>query len=992
MSKLPDHNDWVRSFYVSNPTRHKKGYTIYKVVSKVFPKNSVEAASQVVVWKRYSDFRKLYKALLHLYQGLHLKGNFPKFAKASYFGRFDEETVEERRKAALCLLDFAAQYPVLFNSQVFVKFFENSQEYQDDIEGEMSGLSPPLLAPPSKPNEPSSNQCVNHAADVAGGDCSSEVSWAPSSTADGISLDSRTTTEEEVDPSARSTATEGEEDHHLTSHPTSPAGFLRPDIAEFDPVLQKDDEDDLSSLSNAWILSAADACACLGDESTPTPSGPAFVFPSPVDETVEEETDDWTELKLKGTVPDEDETCGGRDTHRSRHESATSFTPGTPVSPLDTDGVAYIHEATSSAAKAYACEAHGDFVGAFSLYKVAVSSLLEGVQKDNSASRRDAVRRKTAQYLARAEQIYEHRLARRMEGERRWSLSQGPEVLHKSPGGSSAGRPSVVPQGVPHMAQLLCLYETDCSYFLVLEYAPGGRLWDCLAPYFTNQLRLPSRAREMSSTGSPSSPSNGSPSSPCLQSGKAAPLEEVEVLHKSPGGSSAGRPSVVPQGVPHMAQLLCLYETDCSYFLVLEYAPGGRLWDCLAPYFTNQLRLPSRAREMSSTGSPSSPSNGSPSSPCLQSGQPVPLPPSECDFAIACSESQASISAVSVVSALAGTSPIKGGVVSGSEALVSTTNAPQVQTDANENSLHLPSVVNTLPSQDSVVLSKGPNDCDALALEKSMNILTIDKPNKKLALQLAHNKNSTQVVGRSLENIVGRNNALNVPAPKAESHSYSGEHLTSQDAQKDVHESTGSPKKPAKRALSSQAAEAFRELDSLSKQLAKPSHLPEACIRLWAAEIVMALGHLHRLGVIRQDLCPHDVLLGEGGHVVLTYCCYFNCVDRSPSQFARENQYCAPEIDNLGPVTPACDWWSLGALLYELFVEAPLILCHPGGVTPSTRLYIPSHVSTEAADLLEKLLAYHAHQRLGYGPTGTEDVKCHPFFATIDWKRMSLPR
>ncbi|KAL3214548.1 hypothetical protein MRX96_007028 [Rhipicephalus microplus] len=129
MSKLPDHNDWVRSFYVTNPTRHKKGYTIYKVVSKVFPKNSVEAASQVVVWKRYSDFRKLYKALLHLYQGLHLKGNFPKFAKASYFGRFDEETVEERRKAALCLLDFAAQYPVLFNSQVFVKFFEQAVRF-----------------------------------------------------------------------------------------------------------------------------------------------------------------------------------------------------------------------------------------------------------------------------------------------------------------------------------------------------------------------------------------------------------------------------------------------------------------------------------------------------------------------------------------------------------------------------------------------------------------------------------------------------------------------------------------------------------------------------------------------------------------------------------------------------------------------------------------------------------------------------------------------
>ncbi|XP_070389991.1 ribosomal protein S6 kinase-like 1 isoform X2 [Dermacentor albipictus] len=944
MSKLPGHNDWVRSFCVSNPTRHKKGYTIYKVVSKVFPKNSVEAASQVVVWKRYSDFRKLYKALFHLYQGLHLKGNFPKFAKASYFGRFEEETVEERRKAALCLLEFAAQYPVLFNSQVFVKFFENSQECHDDVEREMLGLRPPLLAPPSKPSDSSSNQCANNAADLAGGDCSSEVSWGPSSTADAVSLDSRTTTEEEADQSTRSMAAEGEEeDRHLTSHQTSPTGFLRPDIAEFDPILQKDDSDDLASLSNAWILSAADACACLGDESTPAPSGPAFVFPGPVKETVEEEADDWTELELK------DDSCEGRDMGRLRHESSTSFTPGTPVSPLDAEGVGYLHEATSYAAKAYACEAQGDFVGAFSLYKVAVSSLLEGVQKDSSASRRDAVRRKTAQYLARAEQIYEHRLARRMEGERRWSLSQGPEVLEScAPTSGSTSAPTWGP-GLRGPVQ-------DLKHYKVIGVVG------------TVLLVLDMRRSQ---------------------------TVVIKVLHKSPSGSTSGRPSVVPQGVPHMAQLLCLYETDCSYFLVLEYAPGGRLWDCLAPYFTNRLPLPSPACEVSCAGSPSSPLNGPPARPCLPSGQPVPVPPSECDFAIACSESQASISAASIVSALDETSLIEGGITSSEQPLVSTTDVSRIQTDTNENSLQLPFVVNTLPSQNSVELSKVSNSCDTLGLEKSIksiNILAVDKPNKKLAPQLCFNKNRSQVVGRSLEDIVGRNNALNVPASKAESHSYSGEHLMKQETRKDGPKSVGSPRKPVKRSLSSQAAQAFRELDSLSKQLAKPSHLPEACIRLWAAETVMALGHLHRLGVIRQDLCPHDILLGEGGHVVLTYCCYFNCVDRSPSQFARENQYCAPEIDNLGPVTPACDWWSLGALLYELFVEAPLILCHPGGITPSTRLYIPAHVSAEGADLLEKLLAYHAHQRLGYGPTGTEDVKCHPFFATIDWKRLSLPR
>ncbi|KAH9377030.1 hypothetical protein HPB48_010234 [Haemaphysalis longicornis] len=332
------------------------------------------------------------------------------------------------------------------------------------------------------------------------------------------------------------------------------------------------------------------------------------------------------------------------------------------------------------------------------------------------------------------------------------------------------------------------------------------------------------------------------------------------------------------------------------------------------------------------------------------------VPPSECDFAISDFESRASDPAAApFVSAPDSTSPES-----------STCTASQVQTDVLKKSLELPSVPNTVPSLDGTRPSKGQNVEDTTCLEdpmKSLDILAVKKPNNEGGLS---NKTRNQVVGRSLEDILGRNNALNVPTAKAETHSYSGEE---KEQRRESGRDVSSPRKePVKRALSSQAAEAFHRLDSVCKLLAKPSHLPESCVRLWAAEIVLALGHLHRLGIIRQDLCPHDVLLGEGGHVLLTYSCHFNSVDRSPSQFARENQYCAPEIDNLGPVTPA--------------------FRHPGGITPTTNLYLPDHLSSVAMDLLERLLAYSAHQRLGYGPTGTEDVKRHPFFATIEWKKM----
>lgn len=42
---------------------------------------------QIIVWKRYNDFKELYKGLVGLHKALHRKDSFPIFAKPKLFGK-----------------------------------------------------------------------------------------------------------------------------------------------------------------------------------------------------------------------------------------------------------------------------------------------------------------------------------------------------------------------------------------------------------------------------------------------------------------------------------------------------------------------------------------------------------------------------------------------------------------------------------------------------------------------------------------------------------------------------------------------------------------------------------------------------------------------------------------------------------------------------------------------------------------------------------------
>ncbi|XP_032398820.1 ribosomal protein S6 kinase delta-1 [Etheostoma spectabile] len=178
----------------------------------------------------------------------------------------------------------------------------------------------------------------------------------------------------------------------------------------------------------------------------------------------------------------------------------------------------------------------------------------------------------------------------------------------------------------------------------------------------------------------------------------------------------------------------------------------------------------------------------------------------------------------------------------------------------------------------------------------------------------------------------------------------------------------------------------FAELDELSLA-ASQARIPEEFVRCCAVEMVKALDCLHQEGIICQDLNPNNILLNHQGHVQLTYFCSWNDVEESCDKEAIANMYCAPEVGGISEGTAACDWWSLGAILFELLTGMSLLRCHPAGIGRHTALNIPASVSEEARSLLEQLLQYNPMERLGAGVGGVDDIKSHPFFARVDWPK-----
>jgi serine/threonine protein kinase len=118
----------------------------------------------------------------------------------------------------------------------------------------------------------------------------------------------------------------------------------------------------------------------------------------------------------------------------------------------------------------------------------------------------------------------------------------------------------------------------------------------------------------------------------------------------------------------------------------------------------------------------------------------------------------------------------------------------------------------------------------------------------------------------------------------------------------------------------------YAEGGELFFHLQKRGLPPLADVRLYMAELMLALEYLHRNGIIYRDLKPENILLDGEGHIKLTdfgLAKDLSQIDQTET-FCGTSDYVAPEIVKREPYSFPVDWWASGILLYEL-------MC---GVTP----------------------------------------------------------
>ncbi|NXI90272.1 KS6C1 kinase, partial [Psophia crepitans] len=1018
---------------------------------QIVSRKNPEDVQEIVVWKRYSDFKKLHKDLWQIHKNLCRHTElFPPFAKGIVFGRFDETVIEERRQCAEDLLQFSASIPALYNSKQLEEFFKGGEVHDGS---ELIG-----------PVEPLSDSLTDNLSD-----CSSE----------GFSSDS-------------------------------------------DLISLTVDVDSLAELDDGMASNQSSPSRAVGLCLTSEPTVQSTVAPE----------QEWS--KPEG-----------------EKESHSLFTGSLKPKPGKQD---YLEKAGELIKLALKKEEEEDYETAFSFYRRGVDLLLEGVQGESSPTRREAVKRKTAEYLMRAEKISSlyHKFSEDASvsvppgslGSRpSWNLRSPAEELKafrvlgvidkvllvvdtrtqqtfilkglRKSSEYSRSRTTIIPRCVPNMVCLHKYIISEESVFLVLQHAEGGKLWSYVSKFLNRSpeesFEIP-EPRTSSSTKiyleqpTPSPKEIGSSTDSRESYGertlKVVPLKSSLTPSSQDDSSNQedGSSKWMDSGSSSEEECTTSYLTLCNEYGQEKIDSGSlneepvvklegeglntkersRLQKCSvinSDSFTSQIaprerklfiddaesEIASPTRILDSlTKSKNSPmelfridSKDSTSELLgLDIGEKLynlksePLKPlfsvPDPDRSLDALENKMGVRAHDTISRGSNDSVP---VISFKDAAFDDVNSvdegrpdllinlPGVSDETEEAAASRPTKftkmerdmleVKLLETPDVLQLNNSAEPCKAFDREPNhvapgvVGDPSHEEANGQSGVTLGTLFTSDPEVGSSEDgallqglgacslNVASKEGSSFVsnPLSGAQDVSVEGDAIRNEavllfsDQTEDFGKEETDPallpaaesKKTAPKREDKIAVAGEKEIhqifQDLDERLAITSrfYIPEDCIQRWAAEMVVALDALHREGIVCRDLNPNNILLNDRGHIQLTYFSRWREVEDSCDNDAIERMYCAPEVGAILEETEACDWWSLGAILFELLTGKTLVECHPSGINTHTSLSIPDHVSKEARSLIQQLLQFNPAERLGAGVAGVEDIKSHPFFALIEW-------
>lgn len=182
-------------------------------------------------------------------------------------------------------------------------------------------------------------------------------------------------------------------------------------------------------------------------------------------------------------------------------------------------------------------------------------------------------------------------------------------------------------------------------------------------------------------------------------------------------------------------------------------------------------------------------------------------------------------------------------------------------------------------------------------------------------------------------------------------------------------------------------------------------------VQFYAAQLVLALSHLHSCSIVYRDLKPDNVMIDEDGFIALVDFGLSKTnvsEQRGAKTMAGSPGYTAPEL--LKPreerrYGTSIDWWCLGVLIFEL-IYGHRPFHHPTRtmlykLIASKPLSFPQNNGKLREDqvivsqqIISAFLIKDPTLRLG--AYGTQEIMSHPFFTGMDWslllkKQRSVP-